>query len=258
MVSNWECFFVHRLKRVLLISEYGWHKIGWKETKHWSDLQTTQQRRRFGRTNIFPWSCIPGVHSKTMPNKQRYCGQLQNHVWIANFRGGNTKASILWESLYFFMAVWYGGSCKELCGATLWVSKLDDSTTLQSIYSLHWWPPLQRRNEMYWRIVTSMLSNCFKNVQNWHELEDPIFYGQWTNLHYQSQNGPKLVTNAWIDLFHTFITHVNTNSIAMWVVLQDNADWDCFKTPILREILRMQNPFLEEHCAFSEVIHLFQ
>ena len=135
MVSNWECFFVHRLKRVLLISEYGWHKIGWKETKHWSDLQTTQQRRRFGRTNIFPWSCIPGVHSKTMPNKQRYCGQLQNHVWIANFRGGNTKASILWESLYFFMAVWYGGSCKELCGATLWVSKQDDSTTLQSIYS---------------------------------------------------------------------------------------------------------------------------
>ena len=33
---------------------------------------------------------------------------------------------------------------------------------------------------------------------------------------------------------------MNTNSIAMWVILQNNADWDCFKTPILQEILRTQ------------------
>ena len=44
----------------------------------------------------------------------------------------------------------------------------------------------------------------------------------------------------------------------MWVILQNNAGWDCFKTPILREILRTQNPLLEEHDAFLEVIHLFQ
>ena len=43
---------------------------------------------------------------------------------------------------------------------------------------------------------------------------------------------------------------MTTNSIAMWVILQNNADWNCFKTPILREILRIQNPLLEEHCAF--------
>ena len=42
-----------------------------------------------------------------------------------------------------------------------------------------------------------------------------------------------------------------------WVILQNNADWDCFKTLILREILRIQNPLLEEHCAFLEVIRLF-
>ena len=59
-------------------------------------------------------------------------------------------------------------------------------------------------------------------------------------------------------LISYFITHVNTNSIAMWVILQNNAGWDCFKTPILQEILRTQNPLLEEHCAFLEVIHLFQ
>ena len=35
-------------------------------------------------------------------------------------------------------------------------------------------------------------------------------------------------------------------------------DWDCFKTPTSREILKIQNPLLEERCAYLEVIHLFQ
>ena len=44
---------------------------------------------------------------------------------------------------------------------------------------------------------------------------------------------------------------MNTNSIVMWVILLNNAGWDCFKTPILQEILRIQNQLLEEHCAFG-------
>ena len=37
----------------------------------------------------------------------------------------------------------------------------------------------------------------------------------------------------------------------MWETQHNNADLDCFKTLILQEILRIQNPLLEEHCAFS-------
>ena len=44
----------------------------------------------------------------------------------------------------------------------------------------------------------------------------------------------------------------------MWVILPNNADWDCFKTLTSREILKIRNPLLEEQCAFLEVIHLFQ
>ena len=44
-----------------------------------------------------------------------------------------------------------------------------------------------------------------------------------------------------------FITQVNTNNIVMWEILLSNADWDCFRTLILREILKIQNPLLEEH-----------
>ena len=94
------------------------------------------------------------------------CWQLLNHVWITNFRGGNRKASILWESWYFFMVFWYGRSCEEMWGMILWVSKQGDSTTQQSIYSLHRWPPLQKRRleirgrsvkKKCWQIVSEML-----------------------------------------------------------------------------------------------------
>ena len=129
-------------KRIILIGVCGWHQIGWKETTHWSDVESTQWRNRVGRTNIFPRSCMSGMHSTTMRNKQRYCGQLQNPVWIANFRGGIGEITILSQSSSFFMVLWYGRSCEEMCGAILWVGKQDDSTTLQSINSMHRWPPL--------------------------------------------------------------------------------------------------------------------
>ena len=43
---------------------------------------------------------------------------------------------------------------------------------------------------------------------------------------------------------------MNTNSIVMRETPPNNADWDCFKTPILQEILRIQNLRRVEHCAF--------
>ena len=36
----------------------------------------------------------------------------------------------------------------------------------------------------------------FWNADTLHVLEDMIFYGQWTNLHDQSPNGPEPVTNV--------------------------------------------------------------
>ena len=57
-------------------------------------------------------------------------------------------------------------------------------------------------------------------------------------------------------LISTFIKHVNTNNIVMCETLPNNPEWDCFKTPILQEILRIQNLHQVEHCAFWEVIRL--
>ena len=120
---------------------------------------------------------------------------------------------------------------------------------------MHRWPPFQRRrNKICRKIVKYMLSNCSEMLKLGTDWNTWLFFGQWISLHDRLQNGPKPVTNAWIDWFHIFITHVHTNIIVMWVILQNNADWDCFRTPILREILRTSG----EHCSFLKVIHLFQ
>ena len=138
----WECLFVHREKGLFLSVLCGRHQIGWKETKSWSDVERTKQRSWFGRANIIPWPCIPGMYLTTMSNRQRSCRQLQNHFWIANFSGESREITIPSKSSYFFMVLWHGWSCQEMCGTILWVGKQDDSTTLQSINSMHRWPPL--------------------------------------------------------------------------------------------------------------------
>ena len=46
----------------------------------------------------------------------------------------------------------------------------------------------------------------------------------------------------------SYIHH--TNNIVSWEILPNNADWDCFKTPILREIWKIRNALLEERYAF--------
>ena len=134
--------------------------------------------------------------------------------------------------------------------------------TTQQLYkvSTHAWMTIFSSKKK-WNLLENFhmfALRLFWNACTWHVLGDLIFFGQWTNLHDQSQNGPKLVTNDYLVWSLTFIIHVSTHSIAMWDTLPKHADWDCFKTPILQGISRIQNQHQVEHCAFLEVIHLFQ
>ena len=110
---------------------------------------------------------------------------------------------------------------------------------------------LQRKNWNLGKNYQKYAHKLYWNAYTWHVLEDLIFYGQWTIVHDQSQNGRKYVTNVWINWFLTFIIHMNTNNIVMWLILQNNAGWHCFKTQIWQEIFRIQNLHQMEHCAFS-------
>ena len=79
-----------------------------------------------------------------MRSKPEYCGQLQNHVCFANFCRGSRGITIPSKSSYFFIVLWHGWSCQEMWGTILWVCKRDDSTTLKSMNSMHWWPSFHR------------------------------------------------------------------------------------------------------------------
>ena len=134
-----------------------------------------------------------------------------------------------------------------------WVGEQNDSTKLESIYSMHWWPSFQsRRIDIRGRIAKSMLSNCSEMLRL------GTYWTTWCFMVSKEACSIDLVTNDYLYCSLTFIIHVNTHSIATWETLPNNADWDCFKTPILQDILKIQNPHQVEHCAFSEVIRLFQ
>ena len=90
-VSNWECLLVHREKGLFLSVHVDDIKLAGKKQNSNPMWRVLNIEVDFGRTNIFLRSCLFGLHSTTMPNKQRYCGQLQNHVRIANFRGAEQR-----------------------------------------------------------------------------------------------------------------------------------------------------------------------
>ena len=90
----------------------------------------------------------------------------------------------------------------------------------------------KKKNWNPWENYQKYALKLFWNVFSWNALDDLIFYGQWISLHDRSQNGPEPVTNDYLVWYLTYITHVNTNSIVMCVILQNNAGWDCFKTQI--------------------------
>ena len=66
------------------------------------------------------------------------------------------------------------------------------------------------------------------------------------------------MTAAWVVRFCTLIPQAITDNFVVWRTLQNNADWDCSKTQILRENSKTQSQHQEGFCAFSEVELLSQ
>ena len=138
-----------------------------------------------------------------------------------------------------------------------WQTKRLNNSTQYQLHALTTIIPKKKKWNR-WENCQKYALRLFWNAYTWHVLEDPIFYGQSTNLHDRSQNGPKQVTNDYLDWSLTFITQAIINNIVMWETLPNNADCDCFKTPTLQDIVRIQNLHQVEYFAFSDAIRLFQ
>ena len=136
-IPHWECLFVHREKGLFLSVYVDDIKLAGKRQKRWSDVEITQQRSRFGRTNIFLWSCTSEMHLKTMLNKQRCCWQLQSHVWIKNFHG-RTKNYHTRKIFVFLrgLKIWKGMPRNVWNDIVSWQTKTLNNSTKYLLHAL--------------------------------------------------------------------------------------------------------------------------
>ena len=81
------------------------------------------------------------------------------------------------------------------------------------------------------------------------------FFGWYTNLLEQSQNGLELVANSWLVWFLILITQMTTD-IVMWETRVSIVDWVYFRTQILLATLRTRNQLREESYVSSDAERL--
>ena len=76
--SKWECLFVHREKGLFLSVYVDDIKLAGKKQNLDPMWKVLNKEVDLGEPTS-PGSCVLRMHSTTVPNKQRCCGQLQNH-----------------------------------------------------------------------------------------------------------------------------------------------------------------------------------
>ena len=129
-VPNCECLFVHSEKGLFLSVYVDDIKLVGKKQNIDPMWKLLNKEVDLGEPTSFLDHVYLGCTQRQCQISKDIVDNYRIMFRISNFSGVNRKASILWEFSYFFMVLWYGRSCKEMCGAILWVSKQDDSTTL--------------------------------------------------------------------------------------------------------------------------------
>ena len=139
-IPNWECSFVHREKGSFLSVYLNDINLAGKKQNINPMWKNTHERRWFGKTNISPWPCIPGLYSKTMWNKQRHCCQLQKYVWIWDFcRGYRKIVKKPWKPDADTISSWSDDmeSHAKKCVERLRTCKQNDPTIILSCNAMH-------------------------------------------------------------------------------------------------------------------------
>ena len=161
-VPNWECLFVNR-EKVLFLSVYV------------DDIKLARKKQNRSPT----WSSLMELQKNCQQQKPR-------KTWCRND---------------IFLVLRHGRSCKEMCGAILLANK-----TTQQLYKVstpcidddHFKEEELKSVGELWRVCSQIVLKCLYLAS----IGRPDIFGQWISSHDPSQNGPRPVTNAWIDWFH--------------------------------------------------------
>ena len=170
-----------------------------------------------------------GLHSMQMRNKQRYCGQLQNHVRIANFCSGLEKLPFpqhLRISSWSYDMAGHAKKCVER------YCELANKTT-QQLYKVST-PCIDDHHfkEEETKSVGELSNTCSQIVLKWLYLERigrPDILWSVNKLARSITKWTKACDKTPESIDFRYSSYVlNTNSIVMWVILLNNADWGLF------------------------------
>ena len=100
-IPNWECLFVHREKGLFLSVYVDDIKLAGKKHNIDPMWKLLNKEVDLGEPTSFLDHVYLGCTQPSMRSKQRYCGQIQSHVRIANFRGVIGKITIPSKSSSF-------------------------------------------------------------------------------------------------------------------------------------------------------------
>ena len=230
-VSNWECLFAHREKGLFLSVYVDDKKLAGKKQNLDPMWKLLNKEVDLGDSTSFLDHVYLGcTQRRKWTEKLPFPQNIRISSWSYDMEGHVNKC---------------GERYCELANKTTQQLHKVSTPCIDD-------PPIQRRrNEIRGRIVKSMLPNCSEMLRIRHVLDDLIFYGQWTNLNDRLQNGPKHVSNDWGRL----ISKIHQTCEYKQYCYVGNIAKQCrlvlvSRLRFLQEILRTQNPLLEEHCAF--------
>ena len=230
-IPNWECLFVHRERRLFLSVYVDDIKLAGKKQNIDPMCKVLNEEVDLGE----PTSLID---HENLGFTQRQCEISKDIVDIyrtkfeSRISAGEQKSFHTLRIFIFLhgLMIWKVMQRNVWSDVVSWRTKRLNNSTKYLLHALMT-IILKKKNWILQENCQTYPLKLFWNACTWHVMEDLIFCGQWTNLHDRLQNGPQPVTNDWIVWYLTSITHVNTNNIVVLVTLQDNARWDCSRTP---------------------------
>ena len=153
----------------------GWHKIGGKETKSWSDVETTQQRSRFGRTNVFLVLWKLGLHSTKMWNKKILWTITEPCFESPISAGGVDKLPFTQNHRISSWSYDMEGHSKNVWSDSVnWPTRrLNNSTKYLRHASM-----TTTSKKKKWNLLQNCHMYALWNAYTWQELDDLIFYCQ--------------------------------------------------------------------------------
>ena len=167
---------------------------------------------------MYTWVCTQRQCERSKDFADNYRTMFES--WIS---AGATEKLPISENLC--ISSWsydMAGHAKKCVERYCELAKKDDSTTLQSIYSTHWWPPLQRgRNEICWSQIVlkcQYLARIGRPDILWSVNKLARSITKWTKACDKRLN--RLIS---------YIHHTcEYKQFVMWVILQNNAGWSDF------------------------------